>query len=251
METIKVKIKWFNNKKEAKEAKEYAKKVGLKEFNVLAFQANDGRPKEGIHEIELKHMFDNQYNTKGGLRIFEYRDILENTNYREINQGYYISEGIEKIRAYQKTITRCNYCGKQYINSTQEYCTACRGSEHLEEDNYKLLRITSLLDKQISDKPLPKDVIKDIEKQQKSARLERIETDKIRFIDKQKKDLAESKVKFAGFEEIVKRGLDYKNCIYYGGESGFCFGWRDSIKENERKVIENKMQGFPYQWSIK
>ena len=61
MKTIDIEIKHFNNAGQKQKAVEYAKEVGLKDFNRMAFQ--HGMIPEGKYKIDLKNIFSNQYNT--------------------------------------------------------------------------------------------------------------------------------------------------------------------------------------------
>lgn len=258
---MKITIKQFHTSEEKTIAKAYAKKAGLKEFNSMSFQF--GMIPEGEYEIDESHIFDDQYNTKDtekgkGFRVFEYSEALTNptggASPRPLGYGYYIASGIEEIRALQKQIKVCCYCGEQYKNTNLVWCTSCRGSEYLQPDKFKLLKLIPVLDKwksNFDDIVVPDDVIEDIAKQQKATRqrlLLKRNADKIASINA---EIEASKKELSGFQWLIDHDINFENCIYYTHTDQFSFGWRNPLTELEQEEIYKKMNGFPYSWEIK
>lgn len=62
-----------------------------------------------IIELETEYIFNNQWNTVEGLRVFDWAEsIYPNKN---IKEGYYL-ELNDEIRYIRENNTRCHYCGK-------------------------------------------------------------------------------------------------------------------------------------------
>lgn len=255
---MKITIKHFNTEEQLQEANNYVKKAGLQKFNSLIFQYN--RIPAGEYELDLDYIFSNQYNTKGkdgrnGFRVFEYSEPLScgNGHNSPLGYGYYISEGIEEIRALQKQIKVCGYCGKQYLNTKKHFCTACLGSEYLKEENYCLLRLVELMAKDkfnYENVVLPQELIEKIKKAQYKNRLKRLKEEKASKLASIKKEIASSKKELIAFKWLIERDIDFKNVIYYSYTDTFSFGWRESLSEKEQEELYKKMVGFPYSWEI-
>jgi len=234
---MKVTIKHINNSN-VKEVELFAKEKGLKPFHSLSFQF--GQIPEGVYEIDLSYIFSNQYNTietpnSKGFRIFEYCRVYKQNADDLTNIGYYIAEGIEEIREYQKRLKKCNYCGKQYLDSDLEFCEACRTSEYLEEKQYHLLRLTNICD-EYSKEPLPVHIISDIKTKQIKANLQREnKRQKQALIDLQN-EIKEKQLEFDVRKSLFENGFSSKevdNLIYYSHTKQFCFGWREKVQDKQ------------------
>jgi hypothetical protein len=252
MKNIKIIIKRINNEN-VQEVEKFVKEKKLKPFHSLSFQFKN--MEEGIYEIDLsdtKNIFDDQYNaSKDGkdYRIFEYSRCWNQEATKTLNTGYYIAEGIEEIRAIQKRISRCNYCGKHYIDSKQEFCDSnnCLASEYLEENNYPLLRLTNINDKH-SNEPLPEEFINKIKKVQREANLDRLRKEYIDRLDGLNEDINNAKLNYELEKLLVENDFSYSeidNLIYYSNqeEKEFCFGWRESIKD--KKGLRKRLDEIP------
>jgi hypothetical protein len=246
MKTITVEIKTYEC--ETPELLAEFKRLGLQAFDSLAVQY--GKIKDGTYEVETDQIFSNQYNTVCGLRIFEKCTCLSSPGLSRL-WGYYIAEGIEKIRAYQKTVSVCHYCGKQYINTDLEWCTSCRGSEYLEVNQKFLLNLTNIMDKHgSSDIIIPKDVLDDIEKQQKERQTainEKRIKDKLESL---KKGVENAKLEREVFQYLIDKGLKFDNVIYYSHTDTFCFGWRNKLSKVEISAIKYKISGWPFKSKV-
>lgn len=243
MKTITIEIKHIN-KDNAKEIAIFAKKEGLKPFHSLSFQFS--LIPEGIYEVETDHIFSNQYNTVGkdgkpGYRIFEYCKELQMRTCKELDRGYYIASGIKEIREYQKTVSVCHYCGKQYINTDLQFCNSCTGSQYLQEKDYHLLRLTNIHDK-YSSKPLPEELIKTIKEAQKKANLEREaknQADSLKRLENEIKDkMKDHRFRLKLYENYFTYG-ELNNLIHYSHKDTFTFGWRNKIADKE--ALRNRL----------
>lgn len=222
-------------------------KNGNKEFHSLAFQFKN--IPEGWYTVDTAHMFDNQYNLVEGMRVFEWCQRLSNKGLGVFPEGYYISEGLDKLREIQNNRFACGYCGKQTDHGG--WCDKCRGSEYLKPENYPLLQLLPISQKRDYSVSIPQEVIDDIQVQQEDARKKRrakhIE-DKRAKLRQEEKDL---ETKIEAFEWLVENGMDFDNVIYYNHTQTFCFGWRDSIPEGQRDALKAKLSGFPFAFEVK
>jgi len=240
---MKIVVKHINDSN-VEEVEKLVKGKGLKPFHSLSFQFS--QIPEGEYQIDTDHIFSNQYNTIGknghsGYRIFEYCRIYKNDSTSLRNYGYYIAEGIEEIREHQKRVSVCNYCGKQYIDTKEEICNACRDSEYLEKDNYHLLRLTNVCET-YSNEPLPPEIVKDIKEKQITANLIREKKNQREALARLQDEIKDKKLEHKVRKALFENGFSYKevgNLIYYSHTKTFCFGWRESVKDKEG--LENRL----------
>lgn len=248
--TIEIKITTYS--KETPELRAEFKRLGLHEFDSLDFQYKN--MPDRIYHIELDHVFSNQYNTVEGYRVFEKCTcVYYNGNKKIKGHGYYISDGIEKIRDYQKDLTVCHYCGTQYYKSDVAWCEKRRANEYLEPKNYHLLKLTNIHDKYAPiDIPIPEDILTDIKTKQTQATKIRLEK-KIQYAFT---DLAKRKIALEKEEIFLRRLIpeyypDIDNVIYYNHTDTFCIGWRKSLTDEEKKHLNEVTKNWPYTITLK
>ena len=254
---IQVEIRHFDGEEETREARKHTRANGLQEFNSLAIQYKC--VPAGIYEIEEKHLFSNQYNTKGkdghnGYRIFEYCEKLSNIDCKKMQSGYYIFKGIEEIRELQARTKVCGYCGAQYVDQKIEWCNQCLGSEYLEIDNLPLLFLVNVRDKWGFDRSnvvIPADMLEEMKARQQVARKIRLQKEQEQKKESLAQGVIDAEKERKAFTWLIDQDLDYKNVIYYSHTGIFCFGWRDSIPEDKRADLHRILAGFPYTYEIK
>lgn len=260
MKKIKITIKWFNDVEEREKAHQFAVQHGLKAFSALSPNGQGGRPPEGEYTLDLAHVFSNQYNTvedkltgHKGYRVFEFYDPLVINYGRTVHSyyGYYISEGIEKIREYQRELKVCGYCGKQYYKSAKLYCNSCLGSQYLEEKYYPFLRLRNILDdKPDNTTPLPTKIVNLIAVAQRKSREKRLAQQKADKIASIKAQIRGCKAELKGFQWLIAHDIPFDNVIYYTHSGKFNFGWRNCIAREEAAKLRLKLEGFPYAYEI-
>jgi len=222
----------------------------LKPFNSLAFQ--HGQIKSGVYHVETKQLFNNQYNTVEGFRIFEYSEKLSVPNARKMGSGYYISKGIEKIREAQKRVKECGYCGKHYVDSSKKWCSSCSGSEYLERNNYKLLQLQPLSkDNPIYDKEPPKYLINKIQIEQRKTASRKVMAEQKRDIEKAKKDVVNAKTVLLAKKWLIRNNVYTDNVIFYSHKDVFSFGWRGTLDKQYKSDLLDVISEFPYNYEIK
>lgn len=260
---MKITIKHFGSPEEKRKARGYLNKVGLQEFNSLAFQFN--RIPEGTYEIDITHLFSNQYNTvdtvdaegvkHNGFRVFEYCECLRIPGAIPAGYGYYISEGIEAIRELQARTYVCGYCGAQYLDpqDTEAFCHKCTGSEYMEPKDYRLLKLIPVLKQWKYDYKgvvVPPALVDEIQKAQLATRQRLIakrKADKLARLEAERLALVKET---AGFTWLIEHNINFENCIYYKHTDVFSFGWRTALNEEEKSALSEALTGFPYAWEF-
>ena len=122
-----------------------AKKLGHKLFDSISSRNYKYYEKLPVEQtIETEFLFDDQYNTVEGFRIFDWAESIYRN--RNIKEGYYIATGIEELTKLKASQLKCGYCGKRYDKSKTSliYCNSCLDSKHLEEKDLPLLRLQTL-----------------------------------------------------------------------------------------------------------
>ena len=262
MKTIEIKIE--NYDKETPELGERFKELGLKPFDSLHFQFK--QIPTGVYHVELDTVFSNQYNTAEGFRVFEKCSCLSTPSMKKL-QGYYISEGIDKIREYQKDLKVCGYCGKQYYKTEQTVCDKCLGREYLKENEIHLLKLVNVEESFNYNRKLTGKVYKDTLIKYKDAQgLGKINRKKA-LKSKNRKNVAsllpeaktkskelieEAKTKTAAYTWLLDNGLNIlNNVIYYTHTKRFCFGWLNPVDETTKSKLLDTLCEFPFDYDIK
>ena len=268
-ETIPIKISHYSE--ESPELLAEVERLGLQRFDVMDIQPNIAgkRPPKGVYNVETKFLFSNQYNTAEGFRIFEVSTLLHRgarSNWDKRGEGYYISEGIEAIRACQDRVEVCGYCGKQYIDSVATVCRACLGSAHLKETDLHLLQLLPVRTPYRVERKLTPEVLATLLPQWKTAQglgeITRAEEKKSRNRQKVDNLIPEAEKKASDLiacATIETNGLTWlldheinilDNVIYYNHSKQFSFGWIKPLTEDERATLGARLTDFPYPWEF-
>lgn len=152
-------------------------------FNKLYEDKSD---KIEAYIVDYSHIFDNQFNTSDKRILeWEYNCIMP-------------SIGFDELTNKRNNTLKCGYCGKQYINTNIKYCTGCRSSEYLEEDNYHLLELKPISNQKRIKQELPKEVLNEILALQKETKLKKA---KQQLVDNKKR--IENKIKEINLESDI------------------------------------------------
>ncbi len=258
---IKVKVSRYSfdirepeEKAKYEKIQEECKALGYKLFDVTDTTPWDKRVKEGEYEIELKHLFNNQYNTVAidddtpGKRVHDWYESI-NWEARHRKSGYYLTGDIAQLKAAKDNRLNCGYCGAQYDKglTTHKLCTKCVGSEYLTEDNWPLLILIPVSEERdyegckacLSSSDLTK-----LREEFEAAKVERrrlltarrlAKADQV-LIDAAKK--AESNLAEAHIKAVLLRlDLDIDDVIYYSHTKEWVWGWRKPVTGAERAAI--------------
>lgn len=186
--------------------------------------------------IETDTLFENQYNTVEGFRIFDWSETIYNN--KNIKKGYYISKGVDKLKKAKANQLKCGFCGKRYDKSKTIliYCNACLDSEYLTEKELPLLRLQSLAGVKQGSGDVPKELTKafnDNKQAYKDGQLGRMQKEAKELLEelaeKQKVQNYEAQVQY----DLLMLGIPINNLIYYNHTSSWSYGWRDSVDLEE------------------
>jgi hypothetical protein len=225
-------------------------------------------PGEHIKTVEVTlntdYLFDNQWSTAEGFRLFnKVKYIRTNSNCK---YGYWLEQTPEMVATLTGT-TKCGYCGHMAPVGEKDFCDKCLSSPHLEEENLHLLRMQP-----IEEPGLRETVKSERQRYRKSAPLTEQERETLlpKYVEAQtkgKRELAQKalsdahdkcvrKVKLANMEydgtvRIAEAGVPLGNVIFYEHTETFCFGWRNSLSDEVKEVLKEKLKDFPYKYELK
>lgn len=217
-------------------------------------------------ELETKHLFDNQWNTACGKRVFDWAEdaIFSPYNGRENlkdRRGHYL-ELTPEMSEVRRNTCACGYCGKQEPAAKgYVFCPHCLSSEYLDEKTLHLLRMLPVDESGING----------------GKRAELTEAERAHlmplFIDAQLHGTArrnkakaekERATALRRYEEAIEaatkrrdgeiwlldHGLSTDNVIYYDHTGRFSFGWRKPLKGAELEAWAKALEGFPGDFDI-
>lgn len=211
-----------------------------------------GREGFHFHEFELDptHLFDNQFNTKCGLRLHDQCRIVYPN--KDMRSGYIIIN-LDDLNAARSQVKKCGYCGSQFDSSLQtDWCP----KPHLDID-LDQLHLTYL-------RSLYKPVLATPE--QVEGRLMEVWPVHIsnpdspiysQKIAKRLRDLSDRKIaaskkfddEMAIISKLANLGVPYhliKNSIYYDHKQAVCFGWRESLSERDKELLRSLLKDVDF-----
>lgn len=276
METIKTTLHFysFNDIRDPEQETEYhalcerLKAMGLKKFATIssdhsAWMRDKIEPLDGqAVTLELKHVFDNQWNTgptpssESGLRIFDWAEpVFHNEDYKT---GQWLEQTAEMREARDNTMA-CGYCGYQTRAQRGDvFCPKCIDSEYLQEKNLPLTRMRAVSDAgrraELTEAeaghllPLYREAQIHGSTERGKARIAKKRAD---IETEYQKTTASATIKRDGFLWLMDHGLDVNNCIYYDHTGVFTFGWRQAVGPEIRSAILNVISEFQWPYCIK
>lgn len=201
--------------------------------------------------LSTKHFWYNQWNTDGGVRVFDWAESIYPN--RNIKAGHYL-DITDKMRHIRAQTFTCGFCAyRTYVSvgrPTARYCNACLGHSHLTLDLLPLLELKAIPDKTKRNAPIPETLIAAYTKAQTTRRA--AETEKERIEIQQKYDLAvdNAKAERDGFLWLLNHGIPTDNAIFYNHTREFCFGWRRSYDKETAATLRQKLVNFPAPFKI-
>jgi len=212
-------------------------------------KANGGPVESGVYEVECDSMFAEQFNTAGdpGRRLFVWCEHVYNHG-SAIKRGYYVSAGLDKLRARQAQRLACGYCGRQYWrdDAPGQWCAraGCLGNEYLKEAEYPLLELLPVYPgDRIRTTPPPAGVLSSIEAAQEKRR----ESERLREVAAAEKELESAQQNLEAVRWLVARGYSAKNMIQYSHRKGFYFGRNGPVSE---ALLSHLADGFPFEYRV-
>lgn len=214
--------------------------------------------------LETDNLFDNQWNTVEGFRLFnKEKYTYANPKYK---CGYWLEQTPEMVAILTGT-AKCGYCGHKAPVGEKDFCDKCLGSPHLSEQDLHLLRMQP-----IEEPGLRETVKSERQRYRKSAPLTEQERETLlpRYVEAQtngKHELAQkalsdaykkyarklilANVEYDGMRCIAKADIPLDNVIFYEHTETFCFGWRNSLSDTVKEVLKEKLKDFPYKVEFK
>lgn len=262
MDTITVTLnKYFLNLKKEGDAeryeaiKEIAKGLGHKLFDSIGGQRYHEitayfNKLPNVQTIETKHLFNNQYDTVEGFRIFDWEEEIC-VNNRNIKEGYYLTGDLDKLKEAKENQLCCGYCGHRYDKRETElkFCNACLDSEYLEEKNLPLLLLQPVSSEGERHKAITENVTAEIHAAWDAAKPKMIERMELarrkRCNDKATRlesDLEKKIEEVRILTTLLRHGISTDNLIYYSHTNKWTFGWSKKLVESERAAIIEQLK---------
>lgn len=214
--------------------------------------------KEGeILWLDLAYVFHNQWNSTGGKRVFDWREIRwVNDPYSNIKAGYWL-ELTEEMRQARREQYVCGYCGARYWNTAGEFCTKCLDSKFLKATELYLLRLRPAGENPFrhSRPSLTDEERKMLLPLYEAGQQKKREKKKQNKIAAARKKIEEAETELAYVLWLADNGFDDDdNWLYYHHRATACFGWRTPLKPEEAKVLDRRLQAtgtVPFVYEIK
>lgn len=216
--------------------------------------------------FETDNLFDNQWNTVEGFRLFnKAKYTYANPKYK---CGYWLEQTPEMVALLTGT-AKCGYCGHKAPVGEKDFCDKCLGSPHLGEGDLYLLRMQPIEEPGLREtvkserKRYRKSVSAPLTKQERETLLPRYveaqtstqhELTQKAISDAHEKCVRKVKLanmKYYGMVCIAEAGIPLDNVIFYEHTETFCFGWRNGLSDEVKEVLKEKLKDFPYKLELK
>lgn len=249
-----------NNPEEAKQYNDLVDRLKATPGRAPVFGVIDGTHvmPSNPAEIELATDFitNNQWNTSDSsknypsTRVFDwYENIAPNA--RNYKHGHYLEITPEMI-ALRLDTKKCGYCGKHYFLTEQTYCTACIGSEYLQESNLDLLQLLPAgSDLRVKRKLSDKDYA-DLQglwlEAQTSIVSQKLDRFKAKIKQGHSDAIRKANVEYDGYLKLILIDTPASKAIFYSHTEKFTFGWQSELDMNVAEAILKKVKkaNFPY-----
>jgi len=244
------------------EIKRQAKAAGHKLMRVYPRQPGYIRKvRSGTYAIDTKHLFGDQYNTtedSGNLRLHDWYEEI-NPHDDDSRVGYWCELSPE-LEAAKDARHVCGYCGAQYDNPTHHMCRRCLGSPYLKADELHMLLLVPVRESSGADRSalvgrLPDGMRAAFEREQehaaearKAAEIQRATEHAHSLVENARDAVTQAEYERDFHLACIKAGLVrfLSNLIYYTHKGRFCFGWRESLTDEDRDTLQatiSEMQG--------
>lgn len=217
-------------------------------------------------ELETTHLFDNQWNTLDGRRVFDWAvEAHYNGECKvPIRCGYYLDQ-TEEMREIRRNVVKCGYCGAQEPAAKRlVFCPHCIGSEYLNASDLHLTRMVPIFQSGFGPERKELEPLTAAEKAHllplyKEAQLRgRTARDKVRLArqrmdieEKYQRDTANAKAEHDGLLWLLDHGVKIDNVIYYDHTGRFGFGWRHPVDAEILSELLDIITEFQWPYDIK
>lgn len=212
--------------------------------------------------LEVQNLFDNQWNTVEGFRLFNKVEFVRPN--KGISEGYYLRQTPEMVAVLQGT-AKCGYCGRQAPVGERDFCDNCISSPYLEVSNLHLLRMEPIeaperrtgktLKTPRGARPLSEEELAVVMPRYMEAQTKFREQQAAKLRAEVEAELSKAvelaTIKRDGMIWILDAGIPTENLIFYPHTKTFCFGWRNPVSKEVRAELVEKLKQFPFDFEIK
>lgn len=210
-------------------------------------------------EVETQHIFNNQWNTADGRRVF---DWYEEYRRDHIKRGHWVEITPEMAQARRDTL-KCGYCAKHYGPHHEPapgpFCVACLDSEYLKPEDIHLLRLLPVIEPQPERAALTEDeraaLMPEYIRRQTTGDDSRAKKkrDKQRadVLAKYEKETVNATTERDGMLWLWDHGVSLDNVIYYDHSGKFSFGWRSPLSPEVKSALLDLLCEFPFDYEFK
>lgn len=211
--------------------------------------------------LETDCIFDNQWNTQDGRRVFEWFEAIYPN--RRIKAGHYL-QITPAMREIQKNTFKCGYCGKEYYGNHNEgkFCSSCLDSSYLKKQDLHLLKVMPVFQDvgRIQNRPqltqAEADIIHPIYTRMQtrgntSRAAQAHKEERKNIITKARIAIAKARTERNGMIWLYKNGVNTENVIYYSHRNVFSFGWRNPLDQDTAADLKELLKEFPFESEIK
>lgn len=245
-------------------------KGGYEEWNTLCCRlaATNGRPmrvladperdrlEPGEVELELEHLFSNQWNTATN-RVFDwYEGVYPNAS---LKHGHYL-DITDEMREIRRNTNVCGYCGHQEAAAKGlVFCDRCLDSPYLKEPDLFLTRMMSVETWPADRAPLTEAELAHLMSEYVRRQTTGADSRNAQKLAKHRRDIEKKFEKAVGDATaerdgmlwLMDRGFDIDNVIYYTHTQRFGFGWRSPVSDAVASKLLEVVSEFPFAYEIK
>lgn len=215
--------------------------------------------REGFHfhefELDPTHLFEDQFNTACGLRLFDQCRIKYPN--KDLKVGYIVTN-LDELNAARSKVRKCGYCGNQLEAPSQaEWCP----KPHLDIpfDRIHLTYLRSLYKPQLATQEQVEARCVEVWPLHLSNPDSPIYNQKIaeRITDlSARKTAAMKKIdeEMTIISKLANLGVPYhliENCIYYDHKQAVCFGWRNCLSARDKELLQSLLTDVEFKVEYK
>jgi hypothetical protein len=218
-------------------------------------------------DLEIDHLFDNQWNTVSGHRVFDW--ALDYRTHGPYKTGYYLDQ-MEWMKRLRSETFKCGYCGASYTHASADvarmFCSKCLGSEHLRPSELQLLRLKPVSDARGKREELTPDEeawLIPMYREHQGLTRERTQTslqatrrkrigNLILVAERACAELMDAaRIETAAYTWLMDHGFrEIENAIYYKHTKRFHFGWLKPLNPESLSQLLDIIAGFSFDYDI-
>jgi len=233
-------------------------------FSHLTELSSEGATTTYEVDLDLKHLFDDQWNTSDteghtGYRVFDWVEYYSPHNKSNI-WGHWLEVTDEMVAARDNTNV-CRYCGAQYgtcheghltaPRANPKFCKKCLGSPYLKESELWMLRLTPVSQKYSRPHDeLSQEDLDWLKPRYVEAQLRGNEERREERLKKQRADLEKQQqlddMKFDGMTRLLGADIELDNVIFHDHVPVFKFGWRNGLSPSVVEAMQLKLREIEF-----